>query len=299
MKGHRKVFSGIRLILLAAAILAVCIFLPQPAVLPEAALTPASPALLKVDFLNVGQADCILIRTPGGKTLLIDAGNNNDYSFIRSYLLENEIAHLDVVIGTHPHEDHIGGLDRVINDFSVGSVYLPKVTTNTKTFRDLLLAIKDKGLSITTPRPGLEINLDPAVDIRILAPAEHTYNDLNDYSIVMKISYGCTAFLFTGDAEAVSELEMVHSGQDLKADVLKVAHHGSESSSTEAFLAEVAPQYAVISVGRDNNYGHPAPQIIDRLSARGVKILRTDEAGTICFISDGRLISVILHHSVE
>ncbi|MBE6069572.1 MAG: MBL fold metallo-hydrolase [Clostridium lundense] len=246
---------------------------------------------LKVSFIDVGQADSILIQTPNGKNMLIDAGNNADGSKVVSYLKNMGITQLDIIAGTHPHEDHIGGLDTVINMFKVGKVYMPKVTSTTETFQDVVTAINNKGMTITAPIPGEVVDLDQDVNLEILAPNGGSYEDLNNYSIVFKLTYGSKSFLFTGDAEGISEQEMLSGGYNLKADVLKVGHHGSNSSTTSAFLSAVSPKYAVISVGKGNTYGHPTQTTLDKLKNIGAAVYRTDELGTIVATCDGNNIT--------
>lgn len=244
---------------------------------------------LEVDFIDVGQADSILVRQ-GDHAMLVDAGNNADAATVTGYLKKQGVTRLEVVVGTHPHEDHIGSLDKVIESFAVREVIMPKVTTTTKTFTDVIAAIRAKGLSITTPVPGNSFKLGDAT-VTILAPKSAKYDDLNNYSVVLRVVYGETAFLLTGDAQALSEEEMLASGRTLKADVLKVGHHGSHSSTTEAFLAAVAPKYAVISVGKDNDYGHPSRSTMQRLKAHGIPVYRTDENGTVVAVSDGKAVT--------
>lgn len=246
---------------------------------------------LKVHFIDVGQGDSILIQTPGGKNMLIDAGTNESSSKVTSYLSNLGITQLDIIAGTHPHEDHIGGMDAVINMFKIGKVYMPEVTTTTQTFQDVITAIKNKGMTIDTPIPGTTVDLDSDVKLEILAPNNDTYEDLNNYSIVFKLTYGNKSFLFEGDAEDVSEKEMLPKDYNLKADVLKVGHHGSNSSTTSEFLSAVSPQYAVISVGKGNNYGHPIQATMDKLKNAGVAVYRTDENGTIVATCDGNSIT--------
>jgi competence protein ComEC len=195
-----------------------------------------------------------------------------------------------VVVGTHPHEDHIGGLDTVISNFGVEKIYMPKASSNTRTFEDVLLAIQDKGLKVTTPDPGSSFSLGQA-EFTILAPNSGSYSDENNYSIVLKMVYGNTSFLFTGDAEEIPEKEMLSAGYDLDADVLKVGHHGSSYSTSDKFLTSVSPKYSIISVGTGNQYGHPAQSTLDKLTAAGVEIYRTDESGTIIATTDGSTIS--------
>lgn len=243
---------------------------------------------LEVHFIDVGQADSILIKT-GSNSMLIDAGNNDDSNLVVDYIKSQGISNLDYVIGTHPHEDHIGGLDVVIDSFKISKVLMPKQKSTTKTFEDVLTSIQNKGLKVTTPKVGDTYNLGEA-KWTILAPNQEQYNETNNSSIVIKLEYGNNSFVFTGDAEEISELEMLQTG-NLKSDVLKLGHHGSSSSTSDNFFDEVNPKYAVISVGLDNSYGHPHKEVIDMLNNKNIDILRTDELGTIIFTSDGNNIN--------
>lgn len=247
---------------------------------------------LKVHFLDVGQADSILVQLPNGQTMLIDAGNNSDADFIVSYIKKAGIKKIDYLVGTHPHEDHIGGLDAVIKDFEIGKVIMPNKTHTTATFKDVLTAIQNKGLKITKAEAGKVILDENGLSIAILAPSGSSYEDLNNYSVVIRVTFGKTSFLFTGDAEDISESEMLARSISLKADILKVGHHGSNSSTSKAFLKAVDPTYAVISVGTDNDYGHPTPETINKLKDAGVETYRTDKDGTLIFTSDGKTISI-------
>lgn len=240
---------------------------------------------LKIHFIDVGQADSILIQC-GSENILIDAGNNDDRDMVADYIKSQGVNRLDYVVGTHPHEDHIGGLDRVIESFDIGKVYMPKASSNTKTYKDVLEAIKAKGLKITNPVPGSNLKLgDASVDI--FAPNSTKYEDVNNYSIVMKLKYGNTSYLFMGDAEVVSEDEIINKGFDVTADLIKIGHHGSNSSTSELFLDRVEPDYAVIFVGIGNDYGHPTKTTMDKLKKRNIPVYRTDENGTIVVTSDG------------
>jgi competence protein ComEC len=243
---------------------------------------------LKVHFIDVEQADCILIQE-GNHTMLIDGGGNKSEDFIVNYIKQQGIQKLDFVIGTHPHEDHIGGLDAVINNFDIGSIWMPKVSHNSQTFLDVLTAIKNKNLKINLPVVGKEIQLTDAKAV-ILAPNNNTYEGFNNYSIVLKLNYKNTSFLFTGDAESLSEEEMLKNSSDLKSNVLKIAHHGSTSSTTNTFLEAVDPEYAVIQCGYGNSYGHPHRETIEKLDANNIMIYRTDQNGTIIATSDGETI---------
>ncbi len=246
-----------------------------------------SKNILKVHFINVGQGDAILIQTPAGQNMLVDAGENDCGNLVVNYLISQGVKDLDIVVGTHPHSDHIGGLDTVINRLPVKNIFMPKVTNTTQSFRDVLNAIEKRGLKITAAKAGVNIPLD-GVECRFIAPLQNYYEDLNNYSAVIKLDYGSQSFLLTGDAGTESEAQILASRINIKSTVLKVGHHGSYGSSASRFLKAAAPQYAVIMVGGDNKYGHPHPQTLSRLSEEGVKVFRTDQGGTIVFATDGK-----------
>lgn len=248
----------------------------------------AEDVLLRVDFLNVGQADCALLST-NGHYMVIDGGNNGDADRILSYLEEQRVEKLDAVVGTHPHEDHIGSLDAIINHFDVDAVYMPKIMHTSKTFEDVLDAVANKGLKIKSPSPGDTIDFN-GLEIEVLGP-QREYKDFNNNSIVLKVNAGEIAFLFTGDAEETAEKDILQAGYDLQADVLKVGHHGSSTSSSQAFLQAVKPKYAVISVGVGNSYHHPEEEALQRLQSIGAEIYRTDLQGNIVCTTDGKNIA--------
>lgn len=257
-------------------------------------INPAVPTItpvsgdLKVHYIDVGQGDCILIQAPSGKNMLIDAGNNSDGDKITSYIKNLGIKKLDIVVGTHPHADHIGALDDIINTFNIGQVVMPKVSYTTRTYEDVLLAVQSKNLKITSARAGVNLDLGTGIATTLNGPVSDKYSNLNDYSAVIHLTFGNTSFLFTGDAEEQPESEMVASGTNLKADVLKIGHHGSSSSTSSTFLNKVSPKHAVIMLGKDNSYGHPHEETINKLTNAGIKIYRTDMNGTIIVTSDSK-----------
>lgn len=242
---------------------------------------------LSVHFIDVGQGDCIYINQ-GEYNMLIDAGNNEDGEKLVSYLKSLNVNGFDYVIGTHPHEDHIGGMDDIINNFEIDNYYMPDKLSTTKTFEDVLDALDAKGLSYNVPKIDDEFKLGDAT-FKVIYSGDDT-NDINDSSIVLKMTYGDNTFLFTGDA--TSNVEEIILNKDIKSDVLKVAHHGSSYSSTTEFLDKVDPKYAIISVGTNNSYNHPASITLQKLSNRDITVYRTDLDGTIIFTSDGTNLSV-------
>lgn len=240
---------------------------------------------LKVHFIDVGQGDSILIETENS-AMLIDAGENDQGTTVVEYLRSQNIESLDYVIGTHPHSDHIGGLDTVIETFPIETIILPPVTHTTKTFEDVLDAIEETGNKITKPRVGDTYSLDDAY-FTIIAPNSEKYSELNNYSVGIKLDYENNSFVFTGDAETLAEDEMLENGINLSADVFKLGHHGSITSNSNEFLDAIDPDYAIVSAGVDNQYGHPHVEILQAILDRGIKLYRTDLQGTIVLTSDG------------
>lgn len=245
--------------------------------------------LVKVNYIDVGQGDSELIQS-NGNNMLIDAGTKDSEDALDSYLRGANVREINVLVATHPHADHIGGMVKILQNYKVDKVIMPKVTTNTETFKDLLTSIKVKGLKITAPTPGTSFKLGAAT-CTILAPLGNKYENLNNYSVVIKMVNGKNSFMFDGDAESESENEMIKSGYDISAEVLKLGHHGSRTASSDEFLDQVKPKFAIISCGKNNDYGHPHDETIKKLLKRHISFYRTDVNGSIICLSDGKNIS--------
>ena len=238
-------------------------------------------------MIDGGQADSILIETSNQK-MLIDAGNTEDGEKLVNYFKGLGINEFNYVIGTHAHEDHIGGMSDIINNFKVDRFLMPDVITTTKTFEDTLDALNSKSIKFETPSIGDTYSMDDAI-IKVLYVGTDEDN-LNNDSIVLKMNYKNIKFLFMGDATTSVEKEIMND--DLKADILKVGHHGSNTSTSSDFLKKVKPSYAIVSVGLNNTYNLPSSKIIDRLKKQNISVYRTDESGTINVTSDGDNINI-------
>ena len=243
---------------------------------------------MTVHFIDVGQADCALLEC-GGEYILIDGGNTEDSSRVVSYLEQAGVQELTAVICSHAHEDHAGGLPGVLAVYPTGAVYAPTRTYSSNCFDDFIYYTDQQGLSITIPNVGDTFTFGGAT-VEILGPVKQ-YADTNNTSIVLMVTYGESRFLVTGDMETTAETDLIEAGTDLKADVLKVGHHGSDTSTGYRFLYEAAPTYAVISVGEGNSYGHPHELPLSRLKDAGCTIYRTDELGTVTAFSNGSQIT--------
>ena len=244
---------------------------------------------LKVHFLDVGQGDSIFIELPDNKTMLIDASEKEYADRITTYIYSCWYNSLDYVVATHPHSDHIGGMADVIGSFSVGNVILSPATHTTKTYTNMLTAIDNSGAKVTLGTVGTEVFSDGNLSAVVIAPVTEDYSDLNNSSVMIMLTYGEKKFLLTGDAEEEEERTVT---ADVKCDVLKVGHHGSSTSTSGAFLTAASPEYAVISCGAGNSYGHPHTETIDKLKKAGVNIYRTDLQGDIVMTCDGKNITV-------
>lgn len=251
-------------------------------------------AELSVHFLDVGQAESILIKGPEAN-VLIDAGEKNNGDQVVRYLKQNDVTRLDYVIATHPHADHIGGMDTVLDVMRVETIIMPnlpdELVPTTQTYTDLLLAIEKNGAKPVYATPGNTCDLGGGSELTIFGPGAE-YADLNNMSVMCRLEYGDTSFFFTGDAEAAAEGGALDYSRGVTSDVLSVGHHGSNTSSSEEFLDAVSPRIAVISCGTDNSYGHPHREVIEALTARNARILRTDLNGTVVIESNGKRLSV-------
>lgn len=289
-KRHRKQNSPLLTILVVIVSIISCYMATQKEIDSSYSIRNKNTVTsdLKVYYLDVGQADSILISN-NEHNMLIDAGNNEDGPKLVKFLKEElNITKFDYVVGTHPHEDHIGGLDDIINNFEIDNVLLPEATTTTKTFEDVLDAIASKNLEITIPEIDSTFKLGEA-ELSIVYTGTDEKN-LNNSSIILKMVFGDYSYLFTGDAE--KEVEETILKKNINIDVLKVGHHGSSTSSSESFLNKVTPTYAIISVAKENSYGHPSKETIERLKKYTDKIYMTSELGTILLTSDGKTINI-------
>ncbi|MCL2387454.1 MAG: MBL fold metallo-hydrolase [Defluviitaleaceae bacterium] len=244
-----------------------------------------------VTFLDVGQGDSILIRS-AEHAVLIDGGEHRYREVITDYLRDARVNRLDFVVATHPHSDHIGGLVTVLRDFEVGYVIMPDVTNYTETFKFFLSAIENNDIPVHFPVAGDRLQAG-IISLLVISPPSDLPWTINNMSIVLRMEHGETSFLFTGDAEAEAERWIIANNENLQSTVLKVGHHGSRTSTTEAFLYAVSPTIAVIQVAANSRFGHPHHEVIDRLDAFGVATFRTSELGTIRMITNGTRIYLL------
>jgi len=262
-----------------------CSLLDPLVTLPHREQPTTQADTLAVHFIDVGQADCALVEC-GGEYMIIDGGNVDDSDLVVTYLQDQGVEELHTVICSHAHEDHVGGLAAVLAVYPTGQVLSPTRTYSSACFDDVMYYADQQRITVTIPTPGDTFSLGGAT-VTVLGPVK-SYPDPNNTSIIVKVEFGSTSFLFTGDMEKEAETDMLDYGMDVKADVLKVGHHGSSTSTGYRFLYEVDPEYAVVSVGADNTYGHPHRETVAILGDAGVPMLRTDELGTILAVSDGQ-----------
>lgn len=289
---HKRIISFILCVVLALTTLCSCEDWQFGSVLRQ-------EGTLVCHYLDVGQGDSIYIELPNDQTMLIDSGENYHGESLLRYIRDTGHTKIDYLIASHPHSDHIGSMAYVVRNFDIGKIYMPKVSSNSRQYENLLKAIKSKKLTVQNGKAGVNIltDADRQLSADIVAPVKLNKENLNNSSIVMKLQYAKTSFLFMGDAEK-PELATITS--DIKADVLKVGHHGSSTSTTKGFLEKVEPKIAVISCGRDNDYGHPHKATLKYLKQINCEIHRTDKEGTVSVTSDGRDYTVQTGlHSIE
>ena len=246
---------------------------------------------LMISYMDVGQGDAAYIKV-NGNDILIDAGPRSNSKELLEQLKAKNIDDFELVIATHPHEDHIGGMVDVFKEYEVKDFYSPKITHTTKTYENLVKAVKDEGLKTKELKGGMVIDLGEGAKFEVFTPQKSEYEELNDYSPIMKLSFGDTSYLFTGDAEKLAEEEALAKYKNsLDSDVIKFGHHGSSSSSSNAFIEAVSPKYGIISCAKDNKYGHPHRETLDIIKKYNIKTFRTDTDGEIILTSDGKSIN--------
>ena len=248
--------------------------------------------VLSIHMIEVGQGESILIITPNNKTILVDAGETPQGKKVKSYLLKHRINKINLLIGTHPHTDHIGGLSEIVNNFEIEKIMMPQKPHTSATFEKLLTTIESKGLTISPPQPNDIIEFDKDIKLHFLGPIKDYGENLNLWSIVFRLDYKNKSFLFTGDMEREAEMDLMdtYNKNNLSANVLKVGHQGSNASTTQQFIDYVGPEVALISLGSNNPYNHPHKEVITRLEESDVLIYRTDLQQTVVIFSDGESI---------
>ena len=300
IKKETVLLAGI-LLLLALAILYLEVYRPTiekyraltPSPVPSATAEPqgaVTEGRYIREFIDVGQADCILVSN-GPDTMLIDAGNNEDGPKLVSYLQSAGVEDIDYLVGTHPHEDHIGGMDDILNSYDVGCLVMPDKAANTKTYQEVIEAAGNKNLPVTVPEEGQTWQVGEA-NCQVLSCEAEDTGDFNQWSVVIRMTIGEVSFLFTGDQTIENEQNITEAGYNVQATFYKAAHHGSRTSNSQAFLEQVNPEYIIIQVGENNSYGHPHREALASFAATEAEIYRTDQSGTVIIVTDGKTFSL-------
>lgn len=279
---HSKFILKLTSIFLAASMLFLCSCAAQPEPVQ-------SDSEVRVTVLDVGQGDSIFIELPDNRCMLIDSGESEYGDTVADYISSAGYKKIDYLVATHPHADHIGGMKKAVNSFDTGKIYMPRASADTKTFEKLLKAIDDKGLKINTAKAGVSILAEDNLSIDIIAPNSESYEELNNYSAVIKLTYGKVKFLFMGDAEKESEGEIT---ADVSADFVKVGHHGSKTSSGEEFVSRVGARVAAVSVAEENDYNLPNEATLSRWRQSGAEVMMTKDKGNIVAETDGESLTV-------
>jgi competence protein ComEC len=259
-------------------------------VLPQKHPLATNNSKMSIHFLDVGQSDSIFIEVIGGKNMLIDAGNNQSGPKIVQYLQRLGVNKIDYIVSTHPHHDHIGSLDDIIVNFSIGKLYTSNVTHDTASFYDVLKAIKKYKISVHNVKKEKKLKLAEDISVEIIGPLVDSYASINEQSIIVHLVHLDKSFLFMADAGIPAEKKLLLKKKNLKADVLKLGHHGADSASSNTFIKKVKPEIAVITVGKNNSYHYPSTSVLRTLQNHYVKVLRTDQLGTITALSNGKKI---------
>ena len=294
---HKKILRGIIIFVILVALSLLLTYL-APYIKQHFAEPPREPIpvgdgeYIEIHVIDVGQGDSILINTSAGY-MLIDSGPASAEQDLKNYLTEMNVEKIEYVVFTHPDADHIGNADMILTDYTVSNVIMPDHSKTTQTYRNMMDAFDASGATLVEPEPSYEFEMG-AMTVTILGPVEDSYKSTNDYSVVMRLEFGETTFMMTGDAEEIAEEDILgFFGADaLDCDVLKVGHHGSNTSTSKAFLEAVTPELAVISCGEGNKYGHPHVETLTKLTAASAEIYRTDEWGSVVIVSDGKDITV-------
>ena len=293
-KAMKKIILGTVLLLIVSLVMSSCGIIelgnPQMPQTTEEQSVLTGDSLLKVTFIDVGQGDSAFIEFPDGKCMLIDAGERADSINAIHFIQKAGYSRIDHLVVTHPHSDHMGGMVKIIEAFEIGEIYMTNAVNNTSSFEELLDTIERENIPLKQAKKGVVITSGNELEARFLSPVSEEYDELNNYSSVVKITYKSKSFLFMGDAETLAEEEL---GMEVACDVVKIGHHGSNTSSGDDFVKRTGADYGVISVAETNKYGHPHSEVVDRWIKNGTKIFRTDDCGNITFVTDGKEFEIV------